>query len=331
MKKIKIILIILLLLIINSGCISKNEANELNNPVSKIELDDISFKNTIKSTKNRDLLPNASSGGVNTGLYNKNGEIEKEFHFYINKNENINKFISIGNMINKERVYKVILFVDYKQEKFSVDGRAFKDDFTFLLKAGQSIELPVAISSLDTGLHDILFVIAKYPDNKSLDTNFRKSTDMNNLLFVRFSAIVEKELPRKINYNKYGTTENKNILDGLFISNNNSFKRWLHQDVRIGKSFKYNIFVGSNGNINEKKYALLMIYDWNQINIRGNDDVLFFKVKSGSIINISSSLNVKNKKGVFDLCPILIDNPFEKCTINNKAVQTAIRVGINVT
>lgn len=308
-----------------------NVNTSLNNTNYESKLDNIDFVHKIGSTAKKDILPYATSGGINLGLYDINGQIEKNFNFNIKENESINKFISLGNMIEKERTYKLLLFVDYKQAPFSVDGREPSKDFTFKLGPGQSTEIPFKTSPLKKGLHDILFVIVKYPDNKSLDDEFRKNTDMNNLLFLRFSAVAENESIEQIDFNQYGEIAQGDILDGIFVSKEKDFKRWLSQKVRKGNSESYYIHIGNNHKKGERKYAVIALHDWKQVNIGESEkDALFYQLKEKEMVSVKSNISDTYEEGIFDIVTILIHNPYEICTISNREVETGIRVGINV-
>lgn len=329
-KIIKSIVLFLVILIVGlfHGCNYKS--NETNN-INVVNLDSTNFDDKVDHSSESNILPFAKEGGINIGLYNENGEIEKDYNFNIREKEKISKYISVGNMIDTERIYKLLLFVDYKQKDFNVDGRSEKTDFTFKLNPNQAIKIPVSISPLDKGLHDILFVIVKYPDIKSLDEKYRKQTDMNNLLFLRFSVVVDKEVNRDITLNEYGDTKNNSDLDGVFITKENNYKRWLTQNISMKSDLQYYIHIGNNHNKGNKKYALIALFDWKQINILAPDKkVAFFQLNDKQEIILDSNIRMDKNAGIYDLSVILIHNPFEKCTIKNKEVETGMRVGINV-
>ncbi|MGE1109201.1 hypothetical protein ACQJ2X_24825 [Bacillus wiedmannii] len=330
-KLISILLVSILLLF--SGCTKETEKkreNQTNNQ-PKISLDSTNFKSTIASTANRDKLPFAETGGINLGVYNQNGEIEKDFNFNIEENQSFKKFISLGNLIKTERVYKMLLLVDYKQSEFKVDDRELAKDFTFKVGAGESIEIPIEIPPLPKGLHDITFVIAKFPDKKTLDEEFRKQTDSSNLLFVRLSTVVggDETVNNQVKFNSYGEKKTEDMLDGVYIAKENNYKRWLTQDVTKDNDLNFYTKVGNNSNT-RKQYALIQFFDWEQMKFIDNKDVLFYDLEPNTVYSIKSKIPIKKDKGVYDLTSILIHNPFQKVTIYNQQVDTAIRVGVNV-
>ncbi|PEU87792.1 hypothetical protein CN415_25855 [Bacillus cereus] len=332
MKRNRLVYILLLsMLLLFSACKKETEKTQENNNQPKIQLDSTNFKSTIASTVNRDKLPFAETGGINVGIYNQNGEIEKDFNFNIEENQSLKKFISLGNLIKTERVYKMFLLVDYKQSEFKVDGRELAKDFTFQVAAGESVEVPIEIPPLPKGLHDVVFVIAKFPDKKMLDEEFRKQTDSSNLLFVRFSTVVggDGTVNNQVKFNSYGEKKTEDMLDGVFIAKENNYKRWLTQEVTKDKNLNFYTKVGNNSNT-RKQYALVQFFDWEQMKFIDNKDVLFYDLEPNTVYTVKSQIPINKEKGVYDLTPILIHNPFQKITVYNQQIDTAIRVGVNV-
>lgn len=332
MKRNRLVYILLLsMLLLFSACKKETEKTQENNNQPKIQLDSTNFKSTIASTVNRDKLPFAETGGINVGIYNQNGEIEKDFNFNIEENQSLKKFISLGNLIKTERVYKMFLLVDYKQSEFKVDGRELAKDFTFQVAAGESVEVPIEIPPLPKGLHDVVFVIAKFPDKKMLDEEFRKQTDSSNLLFVRFSTVVggDETVNNQVKFNSYGEKKTEDMLDGVFIAKENNYKRWLTQEVTKDKDLNFYTKVGNNSNT-RKQYALVQFFDWEQMKFIDNKDVLFYDLEPNTVYTVNSQIPINKEKGVYDLTPILIHNPFQKITVYNQQIDTAIRVGVNV-
>ena len=296
---------------------------------SNIDKQNTIFKNTIESTSDRDKLPMATTGGINIGLYNIDGNIEKDFNFYINENESFEKFISIGHLIDKPRTYKLLIFVDFKQTLFNIDDQEPTLDYTFDMNPYETIEIPIMLQQLQKGQHEILFVIVKDPNNKSLDEEFRKSTDMNHLLFIRCNVIVEKENIPNYEHTKINDVNNKGILDGVFINNDKKvLKRWLSSTISVNETLSYYIHVGNN-TFDEKEYALIILQGWQQVDVEGSN-VLYLKLNKNEMATFEATINKISTEGIYDLTPILIHNPYSTLNINNKDVETAIRVGIKV-
>ena len=86
---------------------------------------------------------------------------------------------------------------------------------------------------MQEGFHDVFFVIVKYPTIKSLDEDFRKSTDMSNLLFIRFNITVDTNITPLFNLNKFGNSK-ATVFDGVFLSKEkDELRRWCTEDLDI--------------------------------------------------------------------------------------------------
>lgn len=288
------------------------------------------FKSTIEDTSSRNVLPMAKQGGINLGLYNTNGNIEENLNLFINENESFEKFISIGNLIDKSRTYKLLAFVDFIQIPFSVDGHEEELEFTFTMQAYQTIEIPIALNSLTSGSHELLFVIVKDPDNPSLDKEYRMNTDMNHLLFIRYNLTVGDELCPPYEYTSIGDIKKDDRLTGVFINTSqNNLERWLTSKINTKEVLQYYLHIGNNNFQEEREYALIMLQDWKQINIQDNP-VIYFKLNKNEMLTLPSLTNEILNNGVYNLTPILIHNPYKPLNYKNKEVETGVRVGIEV-
>jgi hypothetical protein len=286
------------------------------------------FKKTIESTATRDKLPGAKEGkGVSLGLYNVDGNIETSSTFHINEGEKLEKFISIGNLIDNSRKYKILLFVDFKQSSFLVDNNKVKS-FDVEIDSNKTLEIPVAIDNLENGFHDIFFAIVKNPDNKSLDNKYRVMTDMSHMLFIRFNTVVESSTKPKINFTEFKTSNNPR-LSGVILTKENNYKSWLTEKVKANQELKYYIHLENNSYKNINEYAVIVLQDWKQVPIK-DQEALFTKVGYNQSISIPSAVTTPSKRGVTDLTPILIHNPYGNLEDQIGNIETAIRVGLDV-
>lgn len=288
------------------------------------------YKNSNNTEDEQDKLPSfGNGGGVSLGLYNINGNIETKYIFNVKQDEILKKYISISNQINENREYKLILFVNFKQHKFSVDNKPQSEEYTFSMKPNQSLKIPVEVNQFDSGLNDVIFVLIKYSNVKSLNNEFRANTDMNHLLFVRFNVANNNDQIPKYKIENFKSVESNNILDGVFISKSRQLKRWLSDKINPGEFIKYYIDIGNLGS-KEQTYALISLFDWKQINIDDENNVVFFRLDKNKKISIPTSFKVPNIQNTYDLTTILIYNPYQKLDMYNRTVETPIRVGIDV-
>ena len=318
MNKIKYLIMFILLLVlalISSGCKTESSQQQLENMSNKVVQEY--------------TLPFANDGGINLGLFDMRGKLEDAKSFNINKGDKFQKIISLGNMVDQERHYKVILFVDFKQQEFVANSNKVSE-YDFKAKDHENILIPVEINDLQEGFHDIFFVIVKHPDIKSLDEDFRMATDMNNLLFIRFNVLVGDTIPPNINLNTF-ENETPTIFDGIFLSKEkDKLLVWTKEDVEDLKNVDFNIHVGNESYDEQQDFAVITLLNWKQVDFHNNQNVVFFSLKKGAKLFIPASFNVPNEQGIYDLVSILIHNPYEALNLYNKNIETGIRVGINV-
>jgi len=293
------------------------------------------FNKTIESTANRDIMPGSEEQrGIGLRLYDTSGKIESKYVFSLKENESWEKFISIRHMIDEQWTYKLLLFIDYNKQSFYVDGKEVKD-LTFKMAPNQTLEIPVEIDPLQKGRHDVLFALVKYPDVESTDEAFRGNTDMNHLLFLRYNIIVENGKIPAFELTEFKQYYQKLPFSGVTINkSSNDLNGWLSDIVKPESILKYYIHVGNkNTDKKQKRYALLMLFDWKQILIDSGRDkkhVLFFELDAEKELVIPATLKIPKEEGVYDLCPILITNPYERVNLYNNDVHTSIRVGLDV-
>ncbi len=331
MPTIKMFISIFIILFFLCSCSLENNKNV--DVSEQIALDSKDFKKRIESTAARDQLPMALNGGKGIGLnlYKTDGQIESKHVFKINLNEKWEKFISISHKLNEERIYKLILFVDYKQEDFYVDGEEVRN-YTFKMEPNETLEIPVGIKQLSTGLHDAFFVLVKFPDIKSLDKDFRMETAVNNLLFIRFNIIVENDSIKEIPLTKNFEISKDDSFNGfMYNKKKNNTTVWYFDDININTQLEYFYHIGNVTGKSSRRYAIIALLDWEQVELNEDGDkVLFFEVEKNTKITIPALLQIPKQEGVYDLCPILISNPFDKLDIDNRGIGYSVRVGIKV-
>lgn len=79
-----------------------------------------------------------------------------------------------------------------------------------------------------------------------------------------------------------------------------------------------------------KKYAVVTLFDWKQVPINGDCLVKYIELTDGKSTNIISQLKTPNEPGVYDLCPLIIHNPYTELSYDNRNVETGFRAGIVV-
>lgn len=333
MKKIVCLLNVCFILLSIAACV-KQAPRTQNNYVQLQDVDeDKSFNKKIKNTDSRDQLPMVKNGqkGVALGLYGTDGKIENGKVFNLKSGESFEKFISISHINDEKWTYKLFLLVDYQKKGFKVDGKLLKD-YTFRMNPNETIEIPVEIEALPDGFHDALFVIAKYPDVKRLDKDFRIRTDMNHLLFIRFNVIVNNGKAPEITLNTQYEKMTNISIDGLFINRNKKeLKVWYKDKIKPNMKLDYYLHIGNKYGNNRQRYALFTLLDWELVPIGDNETkVLFFEVQKGHQIIIPASLKTPMQEGIYDFTPVLVEGPYENLNLSRGHVETSLRVGLDI-
>lgn len=309
------------------GCSSPDPNNAFRTNTIKV------YDKGISEQSTKNLLHFAQSGqkGVSLGLYNMEGIIENDYIFYINKGEPLKKILSIGHFIDEQWTYKLLLFVDYKKTNFMVEGIDV-NDYTFKITPNTRAKIPIQVYPLEKGFHDVIFVIAKYPDIKSLDSTFRRRTNMGHILTIRFNIAVENSVAPEITYyTDYEVRQNPRINGMIYTTTRDVFKEWLIEKAKPQTDIIYYYHIGNKKRAKTQSYALVALLDWEPVQLTANGDkVLFLKINENEMVTFPSTIKTPSQEGIYDFSAILVYNPYEKLNIQNRLVETSFRVGLDV-
>lgn len=289
------------------------------------------FKKKIKDTSNRDIMPGTEKRkGMRYRIYNSKGNIDNQLSYFLKDEQAWDKFISISNMTDKSLVYKLLLFVDYKQSLFQIDDTQVQD-FTFKIDSKQTMEIPITIDNLADGLHDILLLIVIDPNIKSLDSKFRSTTANNNLLYFRFNIIVNKESYQTSDLVKYEQRDLKDSFPGILLNRelNDYKKNWWSDNLDIKEKLNFYAHISNKDFSEKQKCVLITLLDWKQVPF-GENIFIFTEVDRGKTITVPFEVQMPITKGVYDITSILVLNPFEKLNNSNFNILTSARVGLKV-
>ncbi len=306
-------------LLLYAGCSSSSQISSKENSTPK-----------TSDFKKYSLAPEGQKG-IGVGFYKNNGKIDSNYVFYQKSGDVFERNLGIDHRMSDNMTYKLLLFVDFKQEKFYV-GNDLTKDFEFQLNPNEHKMIPIKLFPLEKGLHDVFFVIVVAPNIKSLNKDFRRSTISTNLIFKRFNIIVENEKIPEINFTKPFKTESPTKLQGVFYNKDpNHLKLWFTEEVKPGTNLSYYTHIGNKNSSFSNKYAIISLFDWKQVDLDDKGTkVLFSECKNSSKIVLQNNLKIPDIGGIFDFCSILVYNPYEKLNISNREVETLNRVGINI-
>lgn len=91
------------------------------------------------------------------GLWGENSEYMQDTTVYLENNK-LRTFMSFTNNMGKQFNFTLVIFDNYKQIDFEVDGKLMKQ-CTVNIKNKSDINIPITISSLEEGKHDLVFAV----------------------------------------------------------------------------------------------------------------------------------------------------------------------------
>lgn len=198
------------------------------------------------------------------------------------------------------------------------------------MNPNETIEIPFEINNLSNGLHDAMIIIVRDPNNKSLDSKYRATTLVNNLLYFRFSITVNNDIPSNYNITKFEQKHLKDNFNTLVLNKDeNSVSPWFKDQLQINNVLHFYTHIGNKDFDESQKYALITLFDWNQIDIN-NKYVNFVEVNKGKEIDVPMDIKVPNSNGIYNITSIIILNPFQKVNQYNNQVFVSARVGLDV-
>lgn len=309
-KKRYLVIAVILFSISNMFLMNKNENN-----FNKKVMD----KESIKYMPLTYEVPN-----VSTGLLNDVGLVEDDTIYYIDSDENFEKFINIGNFVDFKREYKLITFIDYNKEEFYVDDKLV-NDFNFELDKNKDIQIPVKLPKLSKGLHDIIFAIVKDP-SEDLSDEYRASTEGNHILYIRFNIVVESENSNIPNFAEVNY-ESIEPIPEIFLHENLDELIQFPSKTIYNNKFNAYITIGNIKNEVEECVVILM-NNWEVVPINGNNN-MFLKINPNEKTTIPISVDI-NESGLHNINAILIKNPYKKIEYGDVNIVNSIRVGVNL-
>lgn len=275
--------------------------------------------------------------GIGCGLFDINGNVEKNLVFNIDDN-NFKKIITFFHMIDSVEDYKIILFDNFKQRDFRINGKIVSS-YNYKANKNKIILLPIEIDTLEKGFHDAFFVIVKDPLNKIKDLSdkppyteeYFERVVANDLMFIRFNILVDSNESPIINFDKFDRPT-KSMVGGIFLNKEkDKMDFWLSENVDVSEKMNFNIHV-SNHSIQRQKFAVLTLLEWKQVDFYNNKNVVFGNLNEEEKLFIPSKIEIPEKKDVYCLVSILVYNPFETLKSDGTeliSIDSSIRVGIN--
>ena len=277
---------------------------------------------------NRKVVSTANGGGYTYGIYNMDGEIETTREFTILSGESFSKILSFGNNYENVENFKLIILSNFQKVNFSVNNEIEDDFFDFTVGSKEHVQYIININSLANGKNDLIYMIIRDGNNKSLDDEFRNSTDFRNFVSHRCTVFIG-ELEEPTNEYKtmeFTTMKNENISGMVLTQNPTRLLRTttIKTDGLEPESFYLHF---GNARETEKTYAIILLYDW-KIKKIGDQEVLYTTIPKKSIITIPFMFSEFGEIGIHNLTAIAIElNLSEQ---KHHSLENSLRIGIDV-
>lgn len=92
------------------------------------------------------------------GLWDNNSNYFHDTTVFLKENEEFSMFLALLNCMGEKYNYTVILFDNYQQIEFEVDGELM-NQCTVCIENGDELYIPIKINSLVNGKHDLIFAV----------------------------------------------------------------------------------------------------------------------------------------------------------------------------
>lgn len=324
------LLLILILIVSTVGCTDA----DLTNTEGVRQLENVStllFKKTVKNNDSDTKILNIEGEDViGLRLLDSDGNITPTLNFRLDENQNWEYYISLVHLTKKIEKYKLLLFVDYKKATFFVDNNQV-NDFSFEISHDKIINIPVKITTLSSGLHDVLFVLVRDVEGYELNEESRINSKLKNLLFLRYTITVRNSnVERSNNINVEYNYLTEPYTEIMINKSDKGSDYWLVDNIKPNSSLPYYIHVKNFDKSLNKKYATIVLFNWEQTSLnKDGEKVLYFEIPPEKEVSIPCELKIPGVSRVYDLTPIVILNPYEYLERKNKQVITSVRTGIN--
>jgi len=184
-SRVTIFFVIIGITLILSGCGINSIKKETNTEESTYS----QFKAKIKNSDNIARQDVAYKGDtISYGILNEEGYVESEIYNY-SMGEDFEKFIDIGNFIDSDMKYKLLIFNNYKQIDFQIEEESVRS-YDVIIEKGKDLQIPLKITSLNEGLNDIIIIIVVDPKS-DLSEEECQYNPYASILYLRRNIYVE--------------------------------------------------------------------------------------------------------------------------------------------
>lgn len=283
------------------------------------------FDSSVDDKSNINIL-NVGAQQIAYGFLDNSGVPINDNIIDIGTSDTFSTFLELGNFIDKEREYMILMFSNYEIVEFSVDGNKPSTSYNLKIPAQQDVQIPLTIENINEGYNDILVAIIKYP-NANLSDEQRQNTTLNHILFTR--CVVKRGNSceftpgRKCTLNTYS-----DAFDGIFLhEEEDEIIDIPHLSLSVNELKELYCTVGNATN-EDNDYIVILLDNWKQVSINDNR-FLYFSIPSNSHICLPINIGY-DAIGTHEITALVVRNPYISDNIYTETTTQTIRMQVNV-
>lgn len=283
------------------------------------------FKAKVDET-NISYLDVARESSISYGILDSDGMVETNGVYTLTAGESFERFLDIGNFIDQDMKYKILMFNNYKQTDFSVNGDSLQS-YEVNIEKQKALQIPFEIDNLVTGLNDILIVIVVNSDT-NLSKEERDTTLGMNMVYLRCNIYVNDENIASSPITEIPTVPDatQEIIIHKDIDKDNVVLPTVSLD--INQPLNYFITVG-NRNEKETEFVVILLEDWKQKEIFEGQDFLYVKIPAGEKLTVPITTSFTTS-GIHEITALRIECVFQKMNEFSNDVCASMRLGVDV-
>jgi hypothetical protein len=230
--------------------------------------------------------------------------------------------------------YALLVFVDYRQVPFRLDGSPGLTHM-ITMDAGQQAYWPIDIGPLSSGAHTLSTILVWDPDYHSLDTDFRRASDWGMLSSNQAGLLVgtKRAFTKVASLAPSGSLDASvsGQFDGVRINQlDRALDPWTGASVGPGEAVTYDIHVG-NTTGRMARYSLIALFDYVQVPIGAAAGPTIVSVPPHTALTYRASVRAPDTPGVHELMVVRGVMPLTTIAGENDTVmQGSGRIPITV-
>ncbi len=293
---------------------------------------DLGFSNKVSlHTTITDALPAAQpGGGYGVSLTDEDGRSYPDKT--IGTTGKSSFFLTFYSYVSKETSYKLLQFIDFVETPLTIDNENQPDGFDFTMPENSYVNIPISTNIETPGLHEVLYVFVLSPENETYTEEERLKIGGDHMISYRcFFEVNNGAVPSlSMEDLQAGHVQIKNnaVLSSVLVNRDaDRLSCWLKDVAQPNETIHGFVHLGNAHSDEKRKYAILLLKEWKQVDIQPGKKVLFLELPPDREATIPVDLVMPNQSGICDVTPIMIDSPYDP---SSTRVVSSFRTGIEI-